>query len=47
VAITVEPFGTLAARHRRELAAQVDRVAEILRATTDLTIGPVSIGSHL
>ena len=48
VAITVEPFsGTLAAKHRRELAAQVDRVGEILQAATDLTIGPVTIGSHL
>jgi hypothetical protein len=34
-------------RQHRELDDQVDRVAEILQGTADLTVGPVSIGSHL
>jgi hypothetical protein len=46
VAITVEPFGSLTAKHRRDLDDQVDRVGAILEATPELTIGEVTVGSH-
>ena len=45
--VTVEPFGRLAARRRRELDDQVARVGEILEATPELTIGAVTAGGHL
>ena len=46
LAVTVEPLAELSAAHRGELAAQVDRLAEILGGTPDLTVGPVSVGPH-
>ena len=46
LAVTVEPLRPLSAAGRRELAAQVDRVAEILGGTPDLTVGPVTVGAH-
>jgi hypothetical protein len=46
VDITVEPFGRLAARARRQLDQQVQRVADVLEAVPTLTIGPVSVGPH-
>lgn len=46
LAVTVEPLAALSAVHRRELAAQVDRVAEILGGRPELTIGPVTVGAH-
>jgi hypothetical protein len=46
LALTVEPIARLSAARRRELTAQVDRVAEILGGTPELTIGPVSVGAH-
>ena len=46
VAVTVEPLGRLTAGRRRELEQQVARVGEILEATAELTVGPVSVGPH-
>ena len=46
LAVTVEPLAELPAAHRRELAAQVDRVAEILGGTPELTVGTVTVGAH-
>ncbi len=46
LAVTVEPLRPLSAARRRELTAQVDRVAEILGGTADLTVGPVTVGPH-
>ena len=46
LAVTVEPLAELSAAHRRELAAQVDRVAEILGGTPELTVGTVTVGAH-
>ena len=46
VAVTVEPLGRLTASRRRELEQQVARVGEILEATAELTVGPVSVGPH-
>jgi hypothetical protein len=46
LAVTVEPLRPLSAAGRRELAAQVHRVAEILGGTPDLTVGPVTVGAH-
>ena len=47
LALTVEPFGRLTAPRRRELDDQVARIGEILEATPELTIGPVTAGAHL
>jgi len=47
LAVTVEPFGRLTARCHRELDDQVARIGEILEATPELTIGPVTAGGHL
>lgn len=44
--ITVEPFDRLTARRRRELDAQVERIAEFLDATSTVTIGTVTVGGH-
>ncbi|GHE84917.1 hypothetical protein GCM10017786_15990 [Amycolatopsis deserti] len=46
VAVTVEPFTTLSAAHRRELDAQVSRLGEILGLAPRLTVGPVTVGAH-
>jgi hypothetical protein len=46
LAVTVEPFVRLTATRRRELDMQVDRIATILGATPDLTIGEVTVGGH-
>jgi len=47
IAITVEPFGKLTLRQRRDLSAEVDRIGEILEGTPTLTVGPVTARSHL
>jgi hypothetical protein len=44
--LTVEPFGQLTARHRRELDGQVQRFGEFLGGTPRLTIGTVTVGAH-
>ncbi len=46
VDITVEPIGSLTARHRRELHDQVDRIGEFLEGTPKLEIGPITVGGH-
>lgn len=45
-AVTVEPLGRLSAVRRRELAAQVDRIGEVLGGPATLEIGPVTVGGH-
>ena len=45
-AVTVEPLGRLAAARRRELAAQVDRIGEVLGGPATLEIGTVAVGGH-
>jgi hypothetical protein len=44
--VTVEPFGRLTLARRRDLDDQVQRIGQFLEADPDLTIGPVSAGSH-
>ncbi|KAB2349099.1 winged helix DNA-binding domain-containing protein [Actinomadura rudentiformis] len=44
--ITVEPLGELGAAQLDDLDGQVERVGEILQARPQLTIGPVTVGSH-
>ncbi|GGT10642.1 hypothetical protein GCM10010271_11440 [Streptomyces kurssanovii] len=46
--VTVEPIGPAldSARARTALAAQVERVAEILESRAELTLGTVSVGPH-
>jgi DNA glycosylase AlkZ-like len=44
--ITVEPLTRLTATRRRALDDQVTRVADFLGCTTDLVVGPVSVGPH-
>lgn len=46
LAVTVEPLAELSAAHLRELAEQVERVAEILGGAPELTVGPVTVGAH-
>lgn len=47
IAVTVEAFGRLTARHRRELDEQVAHIGGIQDATATLTLGPVTAGRHL
>ncbi len=47
LSITVEPFGPLTARYRRELDEQVERIGEIMEGRPELTIGEVTAGKHL
>ncbi|MGW5633881.1 winged helix DNA-binding domain-containing protein [Streptomyces sp. NPDC003832] len=44
--ITVETLGALTARQERELAAQVERVGEVLEARPELVRGEVTVGAH-
>jgi hypothetical protein len=44
--ITVEPLRRLTAVEHRELDAQADRVATILDARAELTLGEVTVGAH-
>jgi hypothetical protein len=48
IAVTVEPIGPAfrTARARAELAAQVDRVGEVLEGRAELTVGRVAVGPH-
>ncbi|MCO1575287.1 winged helix DNA-binding domain-containing protein [Crossiella sp. SN42] len=46
IAVTVEPCGRWRAGRRRMLAEQVDRVAAVLEATAELTVGTVTVGPH-
>lgn len=46
IAITVEPFGSLTTRQRRELDDEVARVGDFFECTAELTIGPVAAGAH-
>jgi len=46
LAVAVEPLEPLSAARRRELAAQVDRVAGILGGVPELTLGTVTVGAH-
>jgi hypothetical protein len=44
--VTVEPLRPLTAVERKALQAQVDRIAEVVEAEPQLTIGTVSAGPH-
>ena len=44
--VTVEPLRKLKSSQQRELADQVERVARIVDAVPDLTIGQVAAGPH-
>ncbi|MFF2039272.1 winged helix DNA-binding domain-containing protein [Kitasatospora sp. NPDC058170] len=44
--LTVEPLAELTAQHLADLDAQAARIGEVLEATPELTIGPVSTGPH-
>ncbi|MFB6555643.1 winged helix DNA-binding domain-containing protein [Streptomyces sp. NPDC056405] len=44
--VTVEPLGRLTPRQERELAAQVERVGEVLEAQAELVVGEVTVGAH-
>lgn len=46
VDVTVEPFGKLTARQRRELDDEVERIAAFVGRTADLRIGAVTAGPH-
>ena len=46
VAITVESFVDLSARHRREVDAQVVRIGDVLEASASWTTGDVTVGPH-
>jgi hypothetical protein len=46
LAVTVEPLRPLSAARRRQLAAEVDRVAGILGGAAELTVGTVRVGPH-
>ncbi|MEV4945089.1 winged helix DNA-binding domain-containing protein [Streptomyces sp. NPDC053755] len=46
IAITVEPLAPLGAARTRELEAEAERVAVILEATAELTVGAVAVGPH-
>ncbi|MFI8948770.1 winged helix DNA-binding domain-containing protein [Streptomyces sp. NPDC053750] len=44
--VTVEPLGRLTARQERELAAQAERVGDVLEARAELVVGEVTVGPH-
>ncbi|HET6937090.1 MAG TPA: crosslink repair DNA glycosylase YcaQ family protein, partial [Nocardioides sp.] len=46
MAVTVEPLGRLTAAQRAALDVEVGRIAEILDARAELTVGPVTVGPH-
>jgi hypothetical protein len=46
LAVTVEPLTPLSARRRRELDAEVERVAIVLEGVPQLTVGTVTAGAH-
>lgn len=48
ITVTVEPVGDAldGAARRRELAEQVERVAEVLEGRAELTVGKVMVGPH-
>ena len=44
--VTVEPLAELSAAGRRDLDAEVERVAAFPALTPRLTIGPITVGPH-
>jgi hypothetical protein len=46
MAVTVEPLGRLTTAQRAALDVEVERIAEILDARAELTVGPVTVGPH-
>jgi hypothetical protein len=46
VALTVEPFRQLAARERRALEAEAERIGRIQEAAATVTVGTVTAGPH-
>jgi hypothetical protein len=46
LAVTVEALTDLTRAQREDLDAQVDRLGEILEATPQMTLGPVTVGGH-
>ena len=46
IVVTVEPVGRLTKAQQAELAAQVERVGEILEGRPEWTIGTVTVGPH-
>jgi len=46
IVVTVEPVGRLTKAQQVELAAQVERVGEILEGRPEWTIGTVTVGPH-
>uniref|UniRef100_UPI0015F06070 DNA glycosylase AlkZ-like family protein n=1 Tax=Streptomyces phytophilus TaxID=722715 RepID=UPI0015F06070 len=46
ITVTVEPLDRLPAPRGRELAAEVERLGEIMEGRADLTVGRVEVGPH-
>jgi Winged helix DNA-binding domain len=46
IAVTVEPLTPLAAKHRRALDDEVDKIGMILQGRAELSVGPVTVGPH-
>jgi DNA glycosylase AlkZ-like len=46
MAVTVEPLSQLTTAQRAALEVEVERIADILDARAELTVGPVTVGPH-